>query len=97
VYGAGVGQPGGAVTSYRGATVFVPFDPSALQTVAQQTGGTYFSVVDEEGIRRVTRELGRSIGWERRRTEISAILAAAAALSMGLGALLSLMWFRRVP
>lgn len=97
VYGAGVGQPGGAVTSYRGATVFVPFDPSALQTVAQQTGGTYFSVVDEESIRRVTRELGRSIGWERRRTEISAILAAAAALSMGLGALLSLMWFRRVP
>jgi Ca-activated chloride channel family protein len=97
VYGVGLGQPGGAVTSYRGAPVFVPFDPSALQAAAQQTGGAYFSVVDEDSIRKVARELGRSIGWERRRTEISAILAAGAAVSMGCGALLSLMWFRRVP
>jgi Ca-activated chloride channel family protein len=97
VHAFGIGQPGGAVMPFGGAMVFVPFDAASLQAVAQQTGGEYFAVADEDSVRRVARQLGRSIGWERRKTEISAVLAGAAALLMGTGAALSLLWFRRVP
>jgi Ca-activated chloride channel family protein len=97
VHAFGIGQPGGAVMPFGGAMVFVPFDAASIQAVAQQTGGEYFAVADEESVRRVARQLGRSIGWERRKTEISAVLAGAAALLMGTGAALSLLWFRRVP
>ncbi|MDR7418322.1 MAG: VWA domain-containing protein [Armatimonadota bacterium] len=97
VYAFGIGQPAGAVMPFGGNMVFVPFDAGSLQAVAQQTGGEYFAVVDEESVRRVARQLGRAFGWERRKTEISAVLAGAAALIMATGAALSLLWFRRVP
>ena len=42
-------------------------------------------------------ELGRDIGWERRRTEITSLLAAVAGVLMLTGGAFSLVWFRRIP
>jgi Ca-activated chloride channel family protein len=97
VHAVGVGQQGGAIMPYNGGLVFVPFEASSLQDLARRTGGEYVGAVDEDGIRRIARHLGRAIGWERQRTEIAAILAGTAALLMLAGALLSGAWFRRVP
>jgi len=97
VYTVGLGQPGGTVTQYQGQTVLVPFDATALQEVARQTGGEYFGANDLQQLRRIYRQVGRSIGWERRRTEITSVVAAGAAVLMLTGGLLSLIWFRRLP
>ncbi|MDR7544301.1 MAG: VWA domain-containing protein [Armatimonadota bacterium] len=97
VHAVGVGQQGGAIMPYNGSLVFVPFEASSLQDLAGRTGGEYFAAVNEDGIRRIARHLGRAIGWERQRTEITAILAGAAACLMLAGALLSGAWFRRIP
>ena len=97
VFGVGVGTPNGSVMTVDQQLVMVPFDARLLQQIAQATGGKYFEISQDDELRKVYKQLGRSIGWERRRTEVTSILAGAAGLLMVTGALLSLMWFRRIP
>jgi Ca-activated chloride channel family protein len=97
IYAVGLGQPGGTVTMYQGQLVLVPFDAAGLQEVARATGGEYFASGNPEDLRRISRAVGRAIGWERRRTEMTSFLSAAAVLLMLSGGLLSMVWFRRVP
>jgi len=97
VYGVGVGTVNGSVMTVDNQLVLVPFDPALLQQMAQSTGGRYFEVSQQDELRKVYRQLGRSIGWERRRTEVTSFLAGVAGIFMLVGALFSMMWFRRVP
>jgi Ca-activated chloride channel family protein len=97
IYAVGVGQQGGSVMQLNNQLVLVPFDPTALQEVARQTGGEYFPSNSLPELRRIYRQMGRSIGWERRRTEITSVVAGAATIRMLTGGMLSMIWFRRVP
>lgn len=97
VYGVGVGTVNGSVMTIDGQLSMVPFDPRLLQQIAQATGGRYLEITQAEELRKIYRQLGRSIGWERRRTEITSLLAGGAGLLMMTGAVLSLVWFRRIP
>ncbi len=97
IFGVGVGTTSGSVMLVDGQLVLVPFDPVLMQRVAQMTGGEYFTISDRDELRRVSRQLGRAMGWERRRTEITSVLAAAAGLLILTGGACSMMWFRRIP
>ncbi len=97
IYTVGLGQQGGSVMTYQNQLVLVPFDPTLLQEVARQTGGEYFSAANLDELRRIYRQLGRAIGWERRRTEITSLAAGTAGLLMLTGGLISMLWFRRLP
>lgn len=97
VYGVGVGTPNGSVMTVDGQLVLVPFDARLLQQIAQSTGGAYLEITRAEELRKIYRQLGRAIGWERRRTEVTSLLAGAAGLLMLAGAVFSMVWFRRVP
>ncbi len=98
IYGVGVGTPSGSVMQVEGQLVLVPFDSTLLQRIAQLTEGQYFDLSSSsEELRQIYRNLGRSIGWENRQTELTFLLAAGAGTLMVLGATLSLLWFRRVP
>ncbi len=97
IYGVGVGTPAGSVMQVEGQLVLVPFDATLLQQMAQLTQGQYFDISSKNELRQVYQKLGRAIGWETRRTELTSLLAAGAGSLMVLGAVLSLAWFRRVP
>jgi Ca-activated chloride channel family protein len=97
VYGVGVGTVNGSVMTIDGQLSMVPFDSRLLQQIAQATDGKYFEISQREELRKIYRQLGRSIGWERRRTEITSVLAGGAGLLMMVGAVLSMVWFRRIP
>lgn len=97
IYAIGVGTPNGSVQTVDNQLVFIPFDPTGLQQIAQLSGGKYFYPPSSDDLKRVYRELGNAFGWERKRMEISAHFAGGAGALMLLGALLSLSWYRRVP
>lgn len=97
IFTIGMGTPGGTVMRVDGQLVLVPFDSSGLERIAQITDGRYFASASQEDLRRVYRQLGRIIGWERTRMEISFLLVGAAGLVLLTGGALSLLWFRRVP
>jgi len=97
IYGVGVGVPTGSVMQIEGQLVFVPFDPTLLQQMAELTQGQYFDLSSKDALREVYRKLGSAIAWETHRTEITSFLAAGAGALMMVGAALSLIWFRRLP
>lgn len=97
VHTVAIGRDGGSVMPFGGGMVLVPFDPSGLEALARQTGGRYLRALDEASARQIGRELGRSIGWERRRTELAGLLAAAGGVLVAAGAVVSLIWFGRMP
>jgi Ca-activated chloride channel family protein len=97
VHTVGVGTPGGSVQSVDGQLVFIPFDPTGLQQIAQITGGRYFYPLSPEEMRAISSELGRAFAWQRQRMEVTSLVAAAGGILMLVGGILSLAWFRRVP
>lgn len=97
IFTIGMGTPGGTVMQIDGQTVLVPFDSAGLERIAQITDGRYFPSASAEELHRVYRQLGRVIGWERTRMEVSFLLLGVAGLLVLTGGALSMVWFRRVP
>ncbi|HET6782121.1 MAG TPA: VWA domain-containing protein [bacterium] len=91
VYTVGIGQPMSTGAWQIGGSL----DQETLQSIATITGGTYYHASSAEGLRHIYRRLARSIGWERRPTEISAVTAAGAAALFFTS--LSLSWFLTHP
>lgn len=78
----------GALVTPPGAFVIGgSLDESELRAVAQAGGGTYHHASSAAALEDVYRRLARSVGWERRPDEISALfaLAGAVALAASLG------------
>jgi len=97
IYTIGLGTPGGGVFNYQGQMVLVPFDPTLLQQIAAITDGKFFMSPTAGDLKQIYRELGRTIGWEKRKTEVSALFVAGAGVLMLGGGALSLLWMGRLP
>lgn len=97
IYTIGLGTPGGGVFNYQGQMVLVPFDPTLLQQIAAITDAKFFMSPTAGDLRQIYRELGRTIGWEKRKTEVSALFVAGAGMLMLGGGALSLLWMGRLP
>jgi Ca-activated chloride channel family protein len=80
VYTIGVGTPEGTFLNLGGRSIWVRLDEATLQEIAETTGGRYYHATSAAELRRVYRQLSRTIGWESRPTEVSALAAGAAAL-----------------
>lgn len=59
-----------------------PMDESELRAVAQAGGGTYHHASSAEALKGIYRGLARSVGWERRPDEISALFALGGAVAL---------------
>ncbi len=71
-------------------------DEPELQSVAKDTGGTYFRATDARQLKTVFAKLPKKVELQQRRVEISAVFAAIAALLAGAAIVLSFLW-RRWP
>lgn len=78
VHTVGVGTPEGTFLTIGGRSIWVRLDEETLRGMAEATGGTYYRTTSVSELRRVYRQLGREIGWERRPTEVTAVAAGAA-------------------
>jgi len=97
IYTIGLGTQGGSVFSFQGQMVFVPFDPTLLQQIAATTDGKFFYSSTTQDLRQIYRDLGRVIGWETRKTEVSSMFVGGAGLLLLVGGVISLVWAGRLP
>ena len=96
VYTVGIGTPEGTFLNLGGRSIWVRLDEDTLREIAEITGGAYYHATSTMELRRVYRRLSRDIGWESRPTEVSALLAAAAAMMLVGAVGLSLLRVHRI-
>jgi Ca-activated chloride channel family protein len=101
IYTVVLGTPNGIVTRKLtgGFTerVRVPPDPQALRDVAAASGGQSFTVADDTSLKSVYQELGKRLGHEQKKSEVTAAFAGAGMLLLLASGALSAALFRRLP
>jgi Ca-activated chloride channel homolog len=75
----------------------VPVDRDALEVIADETGGSFFSAVTAQQLEDVYVDIGSSIGYTTREQDISGWFVGAAVVLLLATAAMSLAWFSRLP
>jgi Ca-activated chloride channel family protein len=96
VYPIGLGSPGGTVLEIDGFQVATALDEPLLRQIATTTGGAYFAAADQRRLTQVYRAIPLSFSIEPVHTEITALLALAAALLLMVGVVISVVRSGRV-
>ncbi len=96
VFTVGVGTPNGEILVGEGWSMRVRLDEDTLKSIANVTGGEYFYAGTAVDLKKIYRSLNAKFVLEKKETEITALFAAAAALTALLSGLLSLLWFNRI-
>jgi Ca-activated chloride channel family protein len=74
----------------------VKLDEEALKNIAQVTRAEYFFADNAVDLKRIYDSLNARISLETKQTEITALLAAAAAALSLVSGFLSVLWFNRI-
>jgi len=96
VHVVGLGTPDGHLSMGEGMAPYLQLDETTLRQVAKMTGGEYHHAATAEALRGVYQNLGSQLHVSKRDTELTALLAGAAAALLLAGAALSVLWFGRV-
>ena len=96
VFTVGVGTPNGEILGFEGWSMRVRLDEETLKQIANITRGEYYYAGNATDLRKIYETLNSRLGLEKKETEITALVVAAAALTALLSALLSLLWFNRI-
>jgi Ca-activated chloride channel family protein len=96
VYTVGVGTVDGEIIGFEGWSMRVRLDEESLKDVARTTQAEYFYAGTAENLKKVYETLSSRLTVEKKETEISGLLALAAAILALLSAGLSVLWFNRI-
>lgn len=94
VYTVGFGTNDGAEVGFEGFSFYARLDEETLKAVAKITEGQYFLASSGADLKKVYDQLNLKLSVEKRQTEVSGLLALAAALLVLLALGLSRWWFR---
>jgi Ca-activated chloride channel family protein len=96
IYTVGIGTVDGETIGFEGWSMRVRLDEETLKSVATKTNGEYFYAGNAADLQKVYEKLSSRLTVEKKETEISGLLALAAALLSLISAGLSLLWFNRI-
>ena len=96
VYSIGLGTAEGEIKGFEGWGMYLKLDEPSLKAVAQITQAEYFIASNAEGLKKVYEKLSSRLQVDKKETEISGLLALAAAILAITAAALSMLWFNRV-
>jgi Ca-activated chloride channel family protein len=96
VYTVGIGTVNGETIGFEGWSMRVRLDEETLKAIANRTQGEYFYAGTATDLNKVYQTLSSRLTVEKKETEISGLLALAAAVLALLSAGLSVMWFNRI-
>ena len=96
VYTVGIGTVDGETIGFEGWSMRVRLDEETLKAIANKTSAEYYYAGTAQDLKKVYETLSSRLTVEKKETEISALLAMAAAILAMLSAGLSLLWFNRI-
>jgi len=96
VYTVGVGTVDGETIGFDGWSMRVRLDEDTLKAIAHSTQAEYFYAGNADTLKNVYETLRSRLAVEKKETEVSALLALAAAVLAIAAAGLSLLWFNRI-
>jgi len=96
VYTVGIGTVDGETIGFEGWSMRVRLDEETLKAIANKTSAEYYYAGTATDLKKVYETLSSRLTVEKKETEISALLAMAAAALALLSAGLSLLWFNRI-
>ena len=96
VFTVGIGTTQGQVLGSEGWSMRVRLDEDTLKKIADVTHAEYFFADSNAELNKVYDSLNARLTLEKRQTEITAFLAAAAAVLSLLSGFLSVLWFNRI-
>ena len=96
VYTVGIGTVDGETIGFEGWSMRVRLDEETLKAIATKTNAEYFYAGTADNLKKVYNTLSSRLTVEKKETEISGLLALAAAALSLLSAGLSLLWFNRI-
>ena len=80
IYTVGVGTPDGKIVGFEGWSMHVRLDEETLKTVADVTRGEYFYAGTAADLKKIYETLRTKLVLETKKTEVTALFSAAAAL-----------------
>jgi len=95
IYPVGIGRPEGTVLEIDGFQLATALDEPMLREIAARTDGRYVAAADTQALAGVTDAIDLEWAVEAEHIEVTALLAAAAAVLVLAGVALSLAWFGR--
>ncbi|MDP4300472.1 VWA domain-containing protein [Leptothrix discophora] len=96
VYTVGFGTTSGEIIGFEGWSMRVRLDEATLKNVANLTQAEYFYAGSATDLKKVYDTLSSRLVFERKETEVTALVAGAAGLLVLLACGLSVAWFGRV-
>ncbi len=96
VYTVGIGTVDGETIGFEGWSMRVRLDEETLKAIANKTNAEYFYAGTAENLKTVYNTLSSRLTVEKKETEVSGLLALAAAVLSLFSAGLSLLWFNRI-
>ena len=81
----------------EGEAIPVPPDLAAMEQIAEATGGVTFEAESEQELEAAYADLGSSIGFETEERPVTEWFIGAALVGLLGAAVLSLLWFSRLP
>jgi Ca-activated chloride channel family protein len=95
VFTVGFGSASGGPVGIGGMSIFMQFDEETLKAIADVTKAEYFHAASASDLKKIYSSLNTRLALEKKETEITALLTAAAALFAVAAGALSLLWFNR--
>ena len=96
IYTVGIGTVNGETIGFEGWSMRVRLDEETLKAIANKTSAEYYYAGTAADLKKVYDTLSSRLTVEKKETEVSALLALAAAALALLSAGLSLLWFNRI-
>jgi Ca-activated chloride channel homolog len=96
VFTVGFGTAEGAIVEFGGWGIRAQLDEDALKAIADVTRAQYYRAGSAQDLQAVYKILSKSLVQETKKTEITFVFSAIAALMALLSAALSVLWFNRI-
>jgi Ca-activated chloride channel family protein len=97
IFTVGIGSAAGSDLDIEGFTVHTQLDEATLQSIADTTGGAYYSATDAEQLHQIYDHLDTQLVLRPEEIELTSIVAGLGLVLLTLGAVGAFIWLGRMP